>query len=230
MNKRLDRVVNGPSWTEVVFGALLSFALGVVIAVALLVLKPVVAVKQLPKETERDPKAVYYVEGSRLTSRATAAAGKRKDWVEGKSVTATEDEINSLVEAAASPNAKAADKKPGEKGAVARGDEMLATGTPNVRIRDGVMQIAVPVTVSVLGSAQNAIVQARGGFAKKGDAFVFEPTEFYLGSCPVQRLPFLAGYARKKLLAARVPADIALAWSKLANVEIDGNSLKLTMP
>jgi hypothetical protein len=78
---------------------------------------------------------------------------------------------------------------------------------------------------------ERVIAQARGGFAKQGEVFVFEPTELYFGSCPVQRLPFISGYVRSKFLAAQpIPDDIRAAWMKLTNVTIEGNSLKLTMP
>jgi hypothetical protein len=53
----------------------------------------------------------------------------------------------------------------------------------------------------------------------------------YLGSCPVQRLPFLASYVRDKFVSAQpIPEDIAMAWRKLANASVEGNTLKLTMP
>jgi hypothetical protein len=60
---------------------------------------------------------------------------------------------------------------------------------------------------------------------------VFEPTEFYFGSCPLQKIPFAAGLLRDRVFAAQpIPDDIKAAWSKLANVAIEGNTLKLTMP
>jgi hypothetical protein len=47
----------------------------------------------------------------------------------------------------------------------------------------------------------------------------------------VQRLPFLADYVRNKALATQsIPEDIKTSWTKLANVSIEGNALKLTMP
>ena len=75
------------------------------------------------------------------------------------------------------------------------------------------------------------IVQTRGGFEKQGSTFVYEPNEFYVGSLPVQRLPFIASYARDQFLdASAVPEDIRTAWMKLASVSIDGNVLNLKVP
>jgi hypothetical protein len=239
MSKKIDRAIHGPGWGEVIFGAVLSAVLGVVIGAALLILKPIVAVKELPKEPVAG--AVYYIEGSRDTAKAKQALAKRKVFAQGQSVTVTEDEINSLAAPAAAPATPPA-PKPGEK-AAPKADEkaapapaatpvaggQLVAGNPNFRIRDGAMQIAVPVTISLLD--HKVTVQARGGFAKQGAGFVFEPSTLYVGSCPVQRLPFVGDLVRKQFLSAQaVPEDIATSWSKLAGVTIEGAALKLAMP
>lgn len=224
MSSKVDRAAHGPSWGEVILGAILSLLLGIVLGAALLIFKPVVVAKEVPKEPL--PGTVYYVEGLRGdTSRAKQALAKRKALMEGQSVKITEDEVNSLVSAAAAPTPAT---KPGEAAPAAKPTETITAGTPNVRIREGVMQIGVPVTLNVLGLEQKLIAQARGGFEKRGDTFVYEPTEMYLGSCPVERLPFLAGYIRSKVLTSeQVPADIAAAWSRLTTVALEGNSLVL---
>jgi hypothetical protein len=223
---KVDRALHGPGWGEVIVGAVLSLVLGVVLGAVLLILKPVVVAKEVPKEPA--PGAVYYVEGSRDASKARQVLAKRKAFVDGQSVRVTEEEVNTLADASAANKAAA---KPGDKAAPAPAPTgMIAPGTPNVRIRNGVMQVGVPVTVSVFGFDQKLIVQARGGFAKEGETFVFEPNEVYLGSCPVQRLPFLNSLIRKKVLAAQsIPEDIATAWSKLSNVTIEGNAVNLAM-
>jgi hypothetical protein len=239
--KKVDRAIHGPSWTEVILGAVLSLLLGAVLGAALLVLKPIKQVRELPKEADRDASVVYYVEGSKDTTKARQALAKRKAFVEGQSVSVTEDEINSLVTVKEPPpaapdpkadkKAKSTDKagKAVDKAAAAASD-MLATGAPNVRIRENVMQIGVPVTVGAMGVDAKVIVFGRGTFAKEGDVFVYQPAELYLGSCPVQRLPFISSYVRNKFLSsALVPEDIATAWKKLANVTVEGNALKLAM-
>jgi hypothetical protein len=240
MSKKVDRAVRGPGWGEVILGAVLSLVLGVVLGVGLLVLKPAVKVKELPKEADRDKTAVYYIEGTRDTAKAKQALAKRKAFVEGQSVTATEDEINSLLGATTAP-APASPTKPGEKAAPTKAGEkaapapaapaetsgVLGFGAANVRIRDGVLQVGAPVTFSPLGIS--LVAQARGGFEKQGDVFVYEPNELYLGSCPVQRLPFVSTYVRSKFLAAQsIPEDIATAWKKVTAVAIEGNAIKVS--
>ncbi len=222
---KVDRAIHGPGWAEVILGALLALLLGIVLGAVLLIVKPVLAVKEVPKEPVAG--AVYYVEGSRDTSKAKQVLAKRKAFVDGQSIKVTEDEINALTAAAATPTAT----KPGDKTPAPEApSETISAGTPNVRIREGVMQVGVPVAINVFGFEQKLIAQARGGFAKEGDKFVYDPNEMYLGSCPIQRLPFLNAYVRQKVLASHhVPDDIAAAWSKLTNVTIEGNTLNLAM-
>ena len=241
MSTKIDRATHGPSLVEIVLGVVLSLVLGIALGAVLLILRPVVVAKEMPKDP--DPRAVYYVEGSRDTAKAKQGLAKRKAFVEGQSVTVTEDEINALAAptpAGAPPAAKPADakakdpkaKEPEKPAAHAPGsDGLLAMGSPNFRLHDGAMQVGVPVTINALGLGQKVIAQARGTFVKSGDVFVFDPTTLYLGSCPVQRLPFVAGYVRNKFVASQpIPEDIKTSWMKLANVAIEGDSLKLTMP
>ena len=248
----MNRSAHEPGWGEVILGAALSVALGALLGALALVLKPVAQVKELPKEPAKG--VTYFLEGSRDSAKARQAAAKRKAFVAGQSVTVTEDEINSFVAPLPPPTPAAGAKpaaKPGEKpkagdkapaaaaakapapgGAAApAGDEMLAVGAPNMRIREGVVQIAVPVTVSVLGFDQRVFAIGTGSFVKKDGVFAFEPATLLLGTCPVQRIPFAAGLVAGKFLNAKsVPEDIAGAWAKLADVAVDGNALKLTMP
>ena len=240
MSAKQLRGAHEPSWTEVTLGAVLSVALGIVLGALLLALRPVNTVKELPKEADRVPGAVYYVEGSHDSGKARQAAAKRRQFAGGATVAANEDEINSLVPAAAAP-APAAKPKTAEKAkagdkeapaASAPSGDLISPGAPNFRIRDGVVQIGVPVTINLFGLIeQKVMVVARGGFVKKGDGFAFDPDTLYLGSCPVQRLPFAAGFVAKKVLGSiPIPEDIAAAWPKLADVKAEGNTLTLAMP
>lgn len=239
MSKKTDRALHGPSWTEVILGAFLSLILGAVIGAVLLVLRPTVTAKEEPKEREKG--VVYYIEGSRDASKAKQAAAKKQAFVAGQTVTVTEEEVNALLAPAPAAGAPTAPKdgkaKTAEKGkeeakdapANAAGSGYVTAGAPSVRIRDGAVQVGVPVTIDLL--SQRVIAQAKGGFVKKGDVFVFEPETMYLGSCPVQRLPFVGNLVRDKVLASQpIPEDVVAAWKKLANVTVQGNAVTLTMP
>jgi hypothetical protein len=229
MSRKIDRALHGPSWGEVILGAALSLLLGVVLGATLLMFRPVVVVRQMPAEEAIDPKAVYFVEGSRETSRARDAAAKRKAFLDGQSVTVIEDELNALAGSAMSSAAPKSGASPTAEGD--GGDGMLATGTPNFRIRDGAMQVGVPVTLSLLGLSRKLTVQTRGGFVKQGGQFQYAPDTVYVGSLPLQRVPMLANFARNQFLDSQsLPEDIKAAWASLADVSIEGNVLNLTMP
>lgn len=227
MSNKVDRALHGPGWGEVILGALLSLLLGGVLAAASLVAKPVAQVKELPKEEERKADVVYYVEGTRDSSKSRQALAKRKAFVEGQSVTVNEDEINALVPAARAAASTPAAKKDDKAGA--DGPEMFAVGTANFRIRDGVIQIGAPVTLNAMGFSHRLIVQGRGGLEKRGDIFAFDPDEIYIGSCPVHRLPLIGGYVERKFLEAQtIPEDVATAWKNLADATVEGSEVKLT--
>src|ERR1035437_3621457 len=95
MSKKNIRTDHEPSWAEVILGAVLSVALGGVLGVVLLAIKPVAAVKELPKEPVAG--MIYYVQGSHDSAQAKQAAAKRKLFAQGSSVSVTEDEINSFL-------------------------------------------------------------------------------------------------------------------------------------
>ena len=246
--KKADMSAHEPGWAEVILGAVLSVILGVVLGVVVMAIKPLAAVRELPKEPVAG--TIYYIQGSHETKKATQAAAKRKTFAAGGSVVVTEDEINSFLppppplstakpkagekKAAPTPAApKVADKgKAPEKGApaAAASSDLMSTGGANFHIHDGLVQIAVPVTFNLLGLEQHVTVLADGNFVKKDSGFVFKADTLYLGSCPMQRLPFAAGFVASKFLASQpIPDDIAAAWPKVADVAVDGSSLKLTM-
>jgi len=105
-----------PSWTEVTIGALLSVIIGAVFGVVFLVIKPVVSVKEMPKEEELDRSAVDFIEGGRDGGKSKDASAKRKAFVGGNLVILNEHELNSYVASATAPAKPAA---PGAKPAAA---------------------------------------------------------------------------------------------------------------
>jgi hypothetical protein len=221
---KLDRKLHGPGWAEVTLGALLSLLLGAVLAATVLVLRPVNTVRELPKPENRKRDAVYFIEGAKDMSKARQALAKRQAFIAGESVTITEGEVNALLaaDAAAGTPTSAAEKKEPSS-------ETVAVGMPNVRIRDDVVQVAAPVTLNAFGLSEKFVVQARGGFVREDDGFVYDPSEIYVGSCPVQRLPAINTYVRNKLLGATpIPEDLAAAWRKLSDVTVDGNVVRLS--
>ena len=191
---------------------------------------PAEQVREIPKGDKFDAKTIYYIKGNRDGSKAKLLQEKRAAFVGGQSVTVTEDELNTHAPAAPAAHA-GAPKADSKAPAAPAGDGMLNPGPLNVRLHDGRMQLSVPVVLNVLGLSTEVIVQSDGRFVKEADGFVYQPDTFYAGSCPLQRLPMAAGLVREKILLAQpIPDDIKAAWAKLANVSIEGNALKLTMP
>jgi hypothetical protein len=253
MIRRFDTSVYEPSWFEVIFGAILSVVIGVALGAVLLAARPVVAVKVLPKLEERDPRAVYFIEGGKDTAKAKEMAAKRRAFSEGQSVSLAEEHLNSLMpvnspvkfpvpapllasnqtqrpdqsKSKTSEKPKSAEKSGKEPAASA---ETVVIGSPNFRIADNVLQVAVPLEFHLVGLSFTAVAQARGGIVKRDTGFVFDPSELLLGSLPLHRFPFLASWARGKIPPPPVPDELRAAWEKLAAVTIEGKTLKLTVP
>lgn len=233
MLKKNKKEKDGPSWTEVILGAILAVILGVVLGAGLMILKPVNKVAAIPKDAPAG--AVYFIEGSKDMS-TIGATEKRKAFVGGESVDVQEGELNALFASISAkpsspppPAAKPGDKSPPPP--PAPDAKMIDTTPLNVRIHDGKLTAADTVTLSLFGITEAVIVQATGTFSRGGSGFEFVPETIYVGGCPMQALLPIRGWIMNKLLfTAKVPDDIAAAWSKLVGVSIEGNKLRLKAP
>jgi hypothetical protein len=252
-NKQIERQQRGPGLVEIFLGVVLSLVLGVALGAAHLVLKPV---EKAPKDPAKAPAAsllyppVYFTEGSAVAAKGSGWKSKRQAFTGGQKtaeISLTEDELNAFIAAVAPPPAKPAEAAPAKpadpkgKPAEAKAAALapaefvaaeLAPGVVNFRMRDGVMQAAFAGNFSVLGLPVAPLVQVRGNFAKGADGFAFQPAEFWLGSLPAHKVPGLAGWLLGKALAAQagVPEDLKTSWTKLGNVAVEGDTLKLTLP
>lgn len=218
MSTKTARALQGPSLTEIILGIFLSVLIGAVLAALWLMNKPVDIVRELPKEPVAGK--VYYVEGSNNSTKGRQWLRKRQLFVEGTSVTLIEDELN----AAVASLAPTGEKQPEPAG-------MVQPGPLNFRIADGRLQIGTPVQLNVAGFQSKLQVSVSGGFERDGDKFVFVPQQFYVGSCPIERLPVLPGMILDRVFAGiALPDDLAEAWGRLAAVTIEGPQLQLRMP
>lgn len=223
MKSKLRRKLDGPGWVEVFFGAALSLLLGVVLAVAFLVFKPVTTVKELPKEPEKN--TVYFIEGSRETSKTRQVTAKRTQMAQGQSVVLNHDELNTLVMPPKVPQDPKNLELSKEEGA----DGMITPGLPNFRMQDGVMQIGVPLTLKAYDTEHEVILQTRGTFAKVGETVVFQPKELYVGSCPLERLPAVRDFVLKQIFAkSKLPDEVVALWQNVDEATIEGSMLRLT--
>jgi hypothetical protein len=180
-------------------------------------------VKEIPKESI--PGTVYYIEGSRDYSNARRLTAKEKFFVKGGSVVVNEDELNSAANPVTAPLPPGTEPPPPTT--------ILSAGPPNFRIHDSLLQISVPVRIKwdLINFDQIVLVQAIGTFARKGESIVFAPKTMYVGSCPVERIPHAEEFILKKFFETQpIPPDIAAAWGRLAEVTVEGSTLKLIMP
>lgn len=206
------------SYAGPVIAALLSLGLGIVVAAVLLVMQPVNRVKVMPKEAERIRGAVYFIEGNRDAARARSASEKIQSLLRGQLVTFSEEDFNALLEAAFAAKAKAAP------------DAVVAPGTPNVRIRDGRIQFASELTWDLWGEKKKVLLQTRGTLREDAGGWVFEPSEMWLGSLPLSRVPFATGWVRTHFLDPRqFHPDLAMAWSKLGRVILEDSVIKVSL-
>lgn len=176
MSSRNDRAINGPSWTEVTIGALLSVGIGILLAGAWLTLKPVEKVRSLPDEPKLG--LVYYIEGALNGSIGRAWERKTQLFATGVSFGLVEQELNEAARQLSSDAQKA-------KGKDAK-DGTITPGQLNFRISDGELQVPLPLALNVYGMKSDVQLVTRGGFVKKGKRFVYEPTSIYVGSCPIE--------------------------------------------
>jgi hypothetical protein len=202
-DKKIDKVLYGPSITEVALGAVLGLIAGVLVACVYLVFKPALLVKEMPKEPVRG--AIYFIPGSESNAKNRNWSAKQKQFIAGTSITVVEDELNAWAASAfAAPapkaGAKPEDAKPGLDG-------IFNPGTPNFKITASNIQISLKCVLNWFGLTKEVTVL----------------TTLHL-------LPSLAGPMASTLIdKKKAPDGIASAWAKLSDVTVEGGSLKLTM-
>ena len=83
MDRKQQRALHGPGWTEIILGVSLSLLAGVILAFAWLVLKPVVVAKELSETAP--PGSVFYYPGATGSTASRAWMRKRQVLLEGQS-------------------------------------------------------------------------------------------------------------------------------------------------
>ncbi len=234
IENKIGKAKYGPSMNEVLFGAALSLILGAVVATASLVATPVKVVRSVPLVAEE--KVVYYAEGTKEAERGKQWLRKKQLFLEGSTVSLNEDELNAWISAeigTSSAPAKPSGDRKSAQAAQAPAAPLLQIGSPNFRVRQGVMQVACRATLNLDWFALSVplVAQASGRFEKREGQFVLVADQCYVGSFPVHRIPGLDRLTIDFLLS-RVPVseDVRAAWKKLTNVAVEGNQLKLSTP
>lgn len=234
MARKIEKALYGPSIVEVICGAILGLAAGVLVACVYLVFKPVLTVHELPKDRPRG--TVYYLPGSQSGARGSSWQTKQKQFLSGTTVQLVEDELNSWVSAsikldAPPPAPKASGNTPAPTPPAANSptsNQIFIPTKPNFKIENDKLQIGLNCTLNWYGAMTDVTLQSTGTFTKDGDHFVYTPTTLYLGSCPLHLLPGVAPLLMSHLFSkGRVPDEFRDAWYKLNDVVVSGTSLKL---
>jgi hypothetical protein len=233
-DKKVEKALYGPSTAEVAIGAILGLVVGVVVASVYLVFKPVMVVKEVPKEPVRG--AVYYIPGSEAGAKNKGWNAMLKQFTSGTSIEVIEDELNAWAPTLGAPAAapatapKAGVPAPAAAPAANADGGILQPGTPNFKIADGKLRIGFKCVLNWYGLNHEVFVITTGGFQRSGDKFVFKPETLYLGSCPLHLLPGVIDPLFGHLLGKKpVPDEIRSAWAKLGDVAIEGSTLKLSV-
>jgi len=235
MANKIEKALYGPSMLEVILGAVLGLFAGVLAASVYLVFKPVLPVKALPKEPARG--MVYYLPGAETKAKSLTWAAKQSQFLAGTSVMVVEEELNAwaasrlgATPAPTKPAKAAKSNKPDAADSGPVSDAILIPARPNFRIVDGKLQIGLNCTLNWYGVMTDVTVQSTGGFKQDGDRVVFVPELVYLGSCPLHLLPGVSGLLLDQIVAKeRIPDEVRVAWTKLSEVAVEGQSLKLAV-
>ncbi len=228
-DKRIAKALYGPSTVEVALGALLGLLAGVLVACVYLVWKPVQKVNKLPAKDKIVAGAIYYIPGNENTVKGRDWQAKQKTLFAGGEVLLSEEELNAWAATLTAPPAPAPAKSGAKpKPGAAASNAFLVPDAPNFRIVGDKLQIGFKCTLNYFGVTYDVIVHATGAFAKLDGRFEFEPETFYLGSCPLHKLPKMPAFFGSRLIAAeKVPDDVSVAWSKVSAIGVEGGLLKV---
>ncbi len=222
IQSKINRERFGPSLFEVTLGAALSVGLGVLLAAGYLIFTPVTTLKVEPKEGELAPHEVVYLEGTKSPGRSGQWMRKRQLLLEGQAaeIAVVEDELNAWIAEGAKP----------ATGADAPAPAFLQPTTVNFRIREGVIQVGAPASLNAFGYTKPVIFQMRGGFEQRGERFEFVPSESYLGSLALHRIPVAENFLISALARTQSAAeDVVAAWDRVSAVRVEGNTLNVTL-
>ncbi len=249
-DKKIAKALYGPSVTEVALGAVLGLICGVLVACLYLVFKPVVQLKELPKEPSRS--VVYYIPGSESSTKSKGWQAKQKQLIDGTSVALIEDDLNAWAASVAAPAKPApapgkpgTKPKPGEKpkpaekpkaeeakeeGKPPPPEGYFIPGTPNFKIIGDKLQVGMKCTLNWYGLTYDTTVVATGGFKRSGDVFEFSADKVYLGSCPLHLIPAVSGLLVSTVASKQKLSDeLRIALTKVTSITIEGGTLKLAV-
>lgn len=209
-----------PGVISVFIGAVLSVAVGAILAAVHLASQPVEVMKTAPKEAP-PPEKLYLVLGE------SGGAGKawqtKQDGLEAGSgvISLKESELNAWSEATFEV-AKLDD-------AQKNGTVMILAGVPNFRIEGSDLRVALVNTLNFFGSEAPLVLQARGGFEKGASGWRFVPSEARLGALPLHKIPALLPVLADRFGADRLPAVVDKVMREAQDISVRDGALVVGM-
>ena len=189
---------------------------------------------QIGKTPAKDQPAspVVFIKGTQDGDRGKQWLRKKQLFTEGSSVDVNEDELNAWITAGTAPEPpKAADgkmpdkatngKKP-DKAADGKKPDQVAPAGPTGLIRGSAHPISgferdvadrcERKSTWTWWFKHSLIMRASGQFVKKADGFAFAPERFYVGCCPLHRLPGVGRFGPRSCACKREdPGDLSAA-------------------
>ncbi len=209
-----------PGIVGILFGAVLSVSLGVLLGVLHLVAQPVEVVTSEPKEPAEG--ARYFIKGS--SGGSATWEGKHSQLTEGSGeVAITEGELNAWSgETFEEVKVEQAEKD---------SSVLIIAGAPNFRLVGETLQVGTENKLVFFGGEAPLVLQAKGGFERVGERWKFNPAEAYLGGLPLHRVPALMGVAAKRFgPAATMPADVEKVLTQATQIALQDGELVVRMP
>lgn len=209
---------SGPGIFSIVFGAIFSLVLGAVLATVHLIARPVEVVDAAVKEPEAGK--LYFVQG------ATGGGGwqRKSDLLKapGGAAAFTESDLNGWSAQTFAPPKKEKEEKPAE---------LITPGLPNFRFDGEELQVGVVSQLEVSGVKYALVLQAKGGFERGGEGWRFVPSQLYLNSLPLHKVPGAASALLAKLGGAgAMPPEVATVFARATKLGVAGGTLTVSMP
>jgi hypothetical protein len=100
---------------------------------------------------------------------------------------------------------------------------------PTVRFDGSLTQIAMPVTLAVMGAQRKIVLQAWGQFVSRGGAQAFVPERLCVGSCPVPA-DFGGAWLYDRIARSlAVSDDVAKSWAAVGSIRVEDGRMRMTI-
>ncbi|MCX6938268.1 MAG: hypothetical protein NTU80_10295 [Verrucomicrobia bacterium] len=109
--------------------------------------------------------------------------------------------------------------------------DLVTPGLPNFRLDGDQLQVGVVSQLEVSGIKHALVLQAKGGFEQGGDGWRFVPSEMYLNTLPLHKIPGVVPALLARLSSSReTPPELATVLTRATKLGVSGGALAVSMP